>query len=103
MCYFVCDTIQDTFCSYFTELMPIVYIHRHFCTIGYIIIGLYLAARETGQFQVPMPKAQDNKPKTDQQQPLAIPLPQDKYLDGNQARQMLVIRNDSLPAPSSVK
>ena len=35
--------------------------------IGHIIIGLYWAARETGQFQVPVPKAQDNKPKTDQQ------------------------------------
>ena len=31
--------------------------------IGHIIIGLYWAARETGQFQVPVPKAQDNKPK----------------------------------------
>ena len=31
--------------------------------IGHIIIELYLAARETGQFQVPMPKAQDNKPR----------------------------------------
>ena len=29
--------------------------------IGHIIIGLYWAARETGQFQVPMPKAQDKK------------------------------------------
>ena len=35
--------------------------------IGHIIIGLYRAARETGQFQVPMPKTQDNKPKKDQQ------------------------------------
>ena len=33
--------------------------------IGHIIIGLYQAARETGQFQVPVPKAQDNKPKKD--------------------------------------
>ena len=32
MCYFVRDTIQDTFCSYFTEIMSIVYIHQHFCT-----------------------------------------------------------------------
>ena len=32
MYYFVHDTVQDTFCSYFTEFMPIVYIHRHFCT-----------------------------------------------------------------------
>ena len=35
--------------------------------IGHIVIGLYWAARETGQFQVPVPKAQDNKPKKDQQ------------------------------------
>ena len=32
-----------------------------------IIIGLYQEAHETGQFQVPVPKAQDNKPKKDQQ------------------------------------
>ena len=31
--------------------------------IGHIIIRLYWAAHETGQFQVPVPKAQDNKPK----------------------------------------
>ena len=31
--------------------------------IGHIIIRLYWAACETGQFQAPMPKAQDNKPK----------------------------------------
>ena len=71
--------------------------------IGHIVIGLYQAARETRQFQAPVPKAQDNKPKKDRQQPLAIPLPQDMYLDENQARQTLVIRNDSLPTPSSVK
>ena len=35
--------------------------------IGHIIIRLYRAARKTGQFQAPMPKAQDNKPKKDQQ------------------------------------
>ena len=29
--------------------------------IGHIVIGLYWAAREMGQFQAPMPKAQDNK------------------------------------------
>ena len=32
MCYFVHDTVQDTFCSYFMEFTPIVYIHWHFCT-----------------------------------------------------------------------
>ena len=35
--------------------------------IGHIIIGLYRAAHETGQFQAPVPKAQDNKPKKDRQ------------------------------------
>ena len=35
--------------------------------IGHIIIGLYWAARKTGQSQVPMPKPQDNKPKKDRQ------------------------------------
>ena len=35
--------------------------------IGHIIIGLYRAARKTGQFQVPMQKAQDNKLNKDQQ------------------------------------
>ena len=50
-----------------------------------IIIGLYWAAHETGQFQAPVQKAQDNKPKKDQQRPLAVPPPQDVYLDENQA------------------
>ena len=40
--------------------------------IGHIIIGLYREAHETGQFQAPAPKAQDNKPKKYQQQPLSI-------------------------------
>ena len=72
--------------------------------IGHIIIGLYRAARKTGQFQVSMPKAQDNKPEKEQQQPLAVPPPQDIYLDENQARQTLVIWSDSsLPTPSSAK
>ena len=71
--------------------------------IGHITIGLYWAAHETRQFQVPMPKAQDNKPKKDQQQPLAVPPPRDVYLDENQARQTLVIWNNSLPTPSSAK
>ena len=34
--------------------------------IGHIIIGLYPAAHETGQFQVPMPKTQDKKLKKHQ-------------------------------------
>ena len=35
--------------------------------IRHIIIGLYRAGHETRQFQVPVPKAQDNKPKKDRQ------------------------------------
>ena len=71
--------------------------------IGHIIIGLYRAARETGQFQVPVPKAQDNKFKKYRQQPLSVLLPRGVYLNENQARHMLVIQNDSLPTPSSAK
>ena len=71
--------------------------------IRHIIIGLYRTAHKTGQFQVPMPKAQDNKPKKYQQQPLSVLPPQDMYLNENQARHMLVIQNDSLPAPLSAK
>ena len=40
--------------------------------VGHIIIGLYQAARETGQFQVPAPKAQDKKLKKHQIQPLLV-------------------------------
>ena len=35
--------------------------------IGHIIIVLYQAGHKTGQFQVPMPETQDNKPKKDLQ------------------------------------
>ena len=71
--------------------------------IGHIVIGLYWAAHKTGQFQAPVPKAQDKKPKKYQQQPLSVLPPGDVYLDENQARHTLVIRNDSLPTPSSTK
>ena len=53
--------------------------------IGHIIIGLYRAAHETGQFQVPAPKAQDKKLKKHQIQPLSVLPPQDVYLNENQA------------------
>ena len=53
--------------------------------IGHIIIGLYQAAHKTGQFQAPVPKAQDNKPKKYRQQPLTVSPPQHVYLDENQA------------------
>ena len=53
--------------------------------IGHIVIGLYQAAREMGQFQVPIPKAQGNKLKKYRQQPLFVSPPQDMYLSQNQA------------------
>ena len=40
--------------------------------IGHIIIGLYLAAHETGQFQVPTPKTQDQKFKKHQIRTLSV-------------------------------
>ena len=43
--------------------------------IGHIVIRLYQAARKMGQFQVPTPKAQDNKLKKYQQQPLFVSPP----------------------------
>ena len=43
--------------------------------IGHIVIRLYRAARETAQFQAPVPKAQDNKLKKYRQQPLFVSLP----------------------------
>ena len=50
-----------------------------------IIIGLYQAAHETGQFQAPAPKAQDKKVKKHQIRPLSVSPPQDVYLNENQA------------------
>ena len=70
---------------------------------GHIVIGLYRAAHKTGQFWVPTPKAQDNELKKYRQQPLFVSPPRDMYLSWNQAQHMLVIQNDSLPAPSSAK
>ena len=67
------------------QLYPFTGIFVQPLHIGNIIIGLYQAARKTRQFQVPMPKAQDNKPKKDQQRPLAVPPPKDIYLDEKQA------------------
>ena len=40
--------------------------------IGHIIIGLYQAARKTGQFQAPTPKTQDKKLKLHQIRPLLV-------------------------------
>ena len=53
--------------------------------IGHIIIGLYQAARKTGQFQAPVPKTQDKKLKKHQIQPLLVLPPRDVYLNKNQA------------------
>ena len=53
--------------------------------IGHIIIGLYQAAHETGQFQAPAPKTQDKKLKPHQIRPLLVLPPRDVYLKENQA------------------
>ena len=116
MYYFVCDTVQDTFYSYFMEFTPIVYIHRHFCTTSSYWTHYHWTLPGSPRNRTvsgTVPKAQDNKPKKYQQQPLTVsphqqqPLtvspPQDVYLDENQARHTLVIRNDSLPTPASAK
>ena len=68
--------------------------------IGHIIIGLYWAAHETGQFQAPTPKTQDKKLKKHQIRPLLVLPPRDVYLNENQARHTVIIQNDSLPTPS---
>ena len=68
--------------------------------IGHIIIGLYRAARKTGQFQALMPKAQDKKLKKHQIRPLSVLPPRDMYRNENQAQHTVVIQTDSLPAPS---
>ena len=68
--------------------------------IGHIIIGLYRATRETGQFQAPVPKTQDKKLKQHQIRTLSVLPPRDMYLNENQARHMVIIQNDSLPTPS---
>ena len=66
MCYFVHDTVQEHFVHILWNLRQLYIFTGIFVQplcIGHIIIGLYRAAHETGQFQEPMPKAQDNKPK----------------------------------------
>ena len=73
-----------------------------FC-VGNIILRLHRAACECGHFQAPVPKTQDRKHTKDQQRPLAVPLPKDKYLEEAQSRQTLVIEDGpSLPTPLSI-
>ena len=67
--------------------------------IGHKIIRLYWATREAGKFQVPMPKTQEKKLKRHQIRLLSVSPPRDVYFKENQARHMVIIHNDSLPAP----
>ena len=67
--------------------------------IGHKIIGLYRAAHEAGKFQASTPKTQEKKLKRHQTQLLSVSPPQDVYFKENQARHMVIIHNDSLPAP----
>ena len=67
--------------------------------IGHKIIGLYRAAHEAGKFQVPVPRTQEKKFKRHQIRLLSISPPRDVYFKESQARHMVIIHNDSLPAP----
>ena len=70
VCYFVHDTIQDTFCSYFTEITSIVYIPWHFCTTSLYRTYYHqtlLGSPQNWTVSGTLPKAQDNKPQKDQQ------------------------------------
>ena len=60
-----------------------------FC-IGHKIIGLYWA---------PTPKTQEKKLKRHQTRLLSVLPPRDVYFKENQARHMVIIHNNSLPAP----
>ena len=67
--------------------------------IGHKIIGLYWAGHEAGKFQAPTPKTQEKKLKRHQIRLLLVLTPRDVYFKENQARYMVIIHNDSLPAP----
>ena len=74
-----------------------------FC-VWNIILGLYWVAHECGHSQVPMPKLQREKCEQDQLPLQSAPPPKDKYLVGIQARQTLVIDdNSSLLAPLTIE
>ena len=64
------ESTQEFFIMYILTLVCailfVIPFKTHFVYIlhiGHIIIGLYWAAHETEKFQVPVPKAQDGKPK----------------------------------------
>ena len=67
--------------------------------IGHKIIGLYRAAHEAGKFQAPTPRTQEKKFKRHQIRLLSVSPPQDVYFKENQARHVVIIHNNSLPAP----
>ena len=67
--------------------------------IGHKIIGLYRAACEAGKFQAPAPKTQEKKLKRHQIQFLSVSPPRDVYFKENHTQHMVIIHNDSLPAP----
>ena len=67
--------------------------------IGHNIIGLYRAACEAGKFQVLAPKTQEKKLKRYQIRLLLVSPPRYVYFKENQARNTVIIHNDSLPTP----
>ena len=82
------------------EFTPITYTRRYFCSTSLhwtYHTSTLPAARETGEFQAPVPITQAKK---HQIRPLSVLPPCDVYLKENQARHMVTIHNDSLPTPS---
>ena len=75
---FVRNTFQDIFHTHFTEFTPIIYTRQYFSPTT-----LYW-----------------KKLKKHQIRSLSVLPPPDVYLKENQAQHMVIIHNDSLPAPS---
>ena len=67
------------------QLYILISIFLQSLCIGHNIIGLYQAAHEAEQFQVPAPKTQEKKLKKHQIQSLSVLPPRDVYLKENQA------------------
>ena len=73
-----------------------------FC-VWNIILGLYWVACESGHSQAPVPELQKKKCEQDQQPLQSAPPLKDEYLVGIQARQTLVIEDNSSPlAPATI-
>ena len=85
-----CDTLCKSHCfNIFTSVFV-----KLFC-IWNIITGLYWVARQSGHFQVPVPKIRRDKCELNQQPLQSAPPLIDEYITGIQTRQTLVIDDNS--------